>query len=186
MTILSFEGFWPRISRNCFVAENATVLGDVFLGCESSVWYGAVLRADGERIRIGRRTNVQDNCVLHAHPGHPVIIGDKVSLAHGSLIHGAKVGSNSSIGMGTILLSGSEVGKNCEIGAGLVLFKNIKIPDNTLLIGSFSNTVKKVDAPRAKMLSSFATEHYQLSKRLYSRRLDRRVSKLPLAKVGRK
>lgn len=166
MPILPFNGIWPRISKDCFLAENATLVGDVFLGEGSSVWFGAVLRADGDKIRIGKRTNIQDNCVLHAHPEHPVIIGNRVSLAHGSMIHGAKVGSNSSIGMGTAMLTGSQVGINCEIGAGLVLFKDLKIPNNTLLIGSFNNTSKKVESKRMKMLSGFAEEHYNLSRRM--------------------
>ncbi|MFI5420983.1 MAG: gamma carbonic anhydrase family protein, partial [Nitrososphaerales archaeon] len=102
----------------------------------SSVWFGATIRGEVDSIRIGRRSNVQDNCVIHADLGFPAQLGEAVSVGHGAIIHGATVGSNCLIGMGAILLNGSKVGANSIVGAGSLIVQDAEFPENTLVLGS--------------------------------------------------
>lgn len=125
----------PRIHPTVFVASNATVLGDITIGAESSVFFGAVLRAEHERVVIGARTNIQDNCVLHNDVSFPLIVGDDCTIGHGVILHGCTVGDNTLIGMGAIVLNGAAIGRNCIIGAGAVVPQNAVIPDGSLVLG---------------------------------------------------
>lgn len=125
----------PRIHPTVFVASNATVLGDITIGAESSVFFGAVLRAEHERVVIGARTNIQDNCVLHNDVSFPLIVGDDCTIGHGVILHGCTVGDNTLIGMGAIVLNGAVIGRNCIIGAGAVVPQNAVIPDGSLVLG---------------------------------------------------
>lgn len=134
--ILSFRGKTPDIDENTFIAANATIAGEVKISEGSTVWYGAVIRGDGDAIEIGENTNVQDNCVLHTDAGYKMVIGSGVTIGHGAIVHGAVVGDNTLIGMGAILLNGCRVGKDCLIGAGAVVCENQEIPDGSLVVGS--------------------------------------------------
>lgn len=125
----------PRIHPTVFVASNATVLGDITIGAESSVFFGAVLRAEHERVVIGARTNIQDNCVLHNDVSFPLVVGDDCTIGHGVILHGCTVGDNTLIGMGAIVLNGAVIGRNCIIGAGAVVPQNAVIPDGSLVLG---------------------------------------------------
>lgn len=125
----------PRIHPTVFVASNATVLGDITIGADSSVFFGAVLRAEHERVVIGARTNIQDNCVLHNDVSFPLIVGDDCTIGHGVILHGCTVGDNTLIGMGAIVLNGAVIGRNCIIGAGAVVPQNAVIPDGSLVLG---------------------------------------------------
>ena len=111
----------PTISSSAFVADNATVRGDVTLGERSSVFFGAVLRGDRAPITIGSGTNIQDNCVVHVDYDYPVVVGQNVTVGHGAILHGCTVGDNTLIGMGAIVLNGAQVGSNCLIGAGALV-----------------------------------------------------------------
>lgn len=126
----------PTLHPSAFVAPNATVLGDVTLGANSSVFYGAVLRADVNSIDIGMGSNIQDGCTIHVDPPYPVVIGNGCTVGHGAILHGCAVGDNSLIGMGAIVLNGAQIGKNCIIGAGALVTQNTVIPDGSLVIGS--------------------------------------------------
>lgn len=126
----------PTLHPSTFVAPNATVLGDVTLGANSSVFYGAVLRADVNSIDIGMGSNIQDGCIIHVDPPYPVVIGNGCTVGHGAILHGCAVGDNSLIGMGAIVLNGAQIGKNCIIGAGALVTQNTVIPDGSLVIGS--------------------------------------------------
>ena len=126
----------PTLHPSAFVAPNATVLGDVTLGANSSVLYGAVLRADVNSIDIGMGSNIQDGCIIHVDPPYPVVIGNGCTVGHGAILHGCAVGDNSLIGMGAIVLNGAQIGKNCIIGAGALVTQNTVIPDGSLVIGS--------------------------------------------------
>lgn len=126
----------PTLHPSAFVAPNATVLGDVTLGANSSVFYGAVLRADVNSIDIGMGSNIQDGCIIHVDPPYPVVIGNGCTVGHGAILHGCAVGDNSLIGMGAIVLNGAQIGKNCIIGAGALVTQNTVIPDGSLVIGS--------------------------------------------------
>ena len=126
----------PTIHPTAFVADNATLRGSVTLGAHSSIFFGAVLRADREDITIGAGSNIQDNCVVHVDNGYPVAVGDNVTVGHSAILHGCTVGDNTLIGMGAIVLNGAKIGKNCLIGAGALVTQNAVIPDGSMVIGS--------------------------------------------------
>ena len=114
----------PVIKKgNCYMAPSADIIGDVTLDEEVNVWYHATIRADADKVYIGKKSNIQDNCVIHVDEGYPVRIGDKVTVGHGAIIHGCEIGDCSLIGMGAILLNGCKIGKNCLIGAGALVRK---------------------------------------------------------------
>lgn len=126
----------PEIAESAFLAPDAVILGDVHIGEDCSIWFHAVIRAESEEIRIGEGSNIQDNAVVHVDQGHPVTIGNHVTVGHGAIIHGCCIGDNTLIGMGAILLNGASIGKNCIIGAGALVTQNTIVPDNSMVIGS--------------------------------------------------
>ncbi len=125
----------PAVSPGAWVAPGATVVGDVSVAEEASVWYGAVLRADEERMVIGPGTNVQDNCVLHCDPGVPTIIGARVTIGHNATVHGSVVEDDVLIGMGSVLLNGVHVESDVIIGAGAVVPEGTRVPSGSLVLG---------------------------------------------------
>jgi len=134
--IAAFLGHAPRIPNSAFVAPTATVLGDVLLGEESSVWYGAVLRGDIGAIRIGRRSNIQDACILHlTRGGPPIEVGEEVTVGHRVILHGATVGDRCLIGMGAVLLDGCVIGEESLVGAGSVVLEGTRVPPRSFLAG---------------------------------------------------
>ena len=126
----------PQIHPSAFIAPSATVMGDVTVGADSSVFFGAVARSELVPIVIGQRTNIQDNCVLHADPGLPMTIGDGVTVGHGAILHSCTVGDNSLIGMGAIVLNGAAIGQNCIVAAGALVPQGMVVPDGSLVMGS--------------------------------------------------
>lgn len=123
--IKKLNGITPKIGKNCFIAENAAIIGDVIIGDNCSVWYGAVLRGDVNPIRIGNRVNIQDGAVLHTlHKKSIAQVGDDVSVGHNAIIHGAKVGNNVLVGMGAILMDNAVIPDNTIIAAGAVVLSN--------------------------------------------------------------
>ncbi|MDD2419611.1 MAG: gamma carbonic anhydrase family protein [Bacteroidales bacterium] len=126
--IKRLNGIEPKIGKNCFIAENAAIIGDVEIGDDCSIWYGAVLRGDVNPIRIGNRVNIQDGAVLHTlHKKSIVNIGDDVSVGHNAIVHGATVGSNVLVGMGSILMDNADIPDNTIIAAGAVVLSNSKL-----------------------------------------------------------
>jgi carbonic anhydrase/acetyltransferase-like protein (isoleucine patch superfamily) len=131
-----YDGHSPRIGQRVFIAENATLIGDVSLGDDCSIWYGAVLRGDVHSIRIGPRTNIQDNCVLHVtNDTHPIDIAEEVTIGHGVIAHGCTIGRGALIGMGSRVLDGARVGELALIGAGALVGEGMEIPARTLAVG---------------------------------------------------
>jgi len=131
-----YDGHSPRIGERVFVAENATLIGDVTLGDDCSIWYGAVLRGDVHSIRIGARTNIQDNCVLHVTNGtYPITIAEEVTIGHGVIAHGCTIARGALIGMGSRVLDGANVGELALIGAGALVSEGMEIPARTLAVG---------------------------------------------------
>ncbi|MCD7749217.1 MAG: gamma carbonic anhydrase family protein [Oscillospiraceae bacterium] len=139
---LSYNGKNPAIGRGCFVAETAAVIGDVTIGEDSSVWYGAAVRGDYEPITIGCRTNIQDNATIHNDMGNPVVIGDDVSVGHNAVVHGATLENGVLVGMGAVVLDKAVVGEGSLIAAGAVVTKGTVIPPNSLVIGIPAKVVK--------------------------------------------
>lgn len=125
----------PAVDPDAWVAPGATVVGEVTLGAGSSVWYGVVLRADEERMVIGERTNIQDNCVLHCDPGVPTLIGAGVTIGHNATVHGSVVDDDVLIGMGAVLLNGVHVESDVIIGAGAVVPEGMRILSGSLVLG---------------------------------------------------
>lgn len=116
--IKEFDGFKPKIDESVFIAESADIIGDVVINKNSSVWYNVVIRGDEQSIRVGENTNIQDGCVIHTGWDIPTEIGNNVTIGHKALIHGCKIGDNTLIGMGSIVLDNAEVGEYVLLGAG--------------------------------------------------------------------
>lgn len=126
--IRSLRGFTPKIGKNCFIAENAVIIGDVTIGDDCSIWYGVVLRGDVNTIQIGNRVNIQDNASVHTlYQRSVTIIGDDVSVGHNAVVHGAKVGNDVLVGMGAILMDNAEIADGSIIAAGAVVLSNEKL-----------------------------------------------------------
>ena len=161
--IITFQGKTPKISSEAFVAENATLIGDVTIGPDSSVWFGAVIRGDCSPITVGSGTNIQDNAVLHTEFGHPLTIGDNVTIGHGAIVHCASVGSSTLIGMGAILLDGAVIGDHCIIGAGAVVKENTVVSSGTMMVGIPAKCVRELGPEQLALLDA-APPYVALSK----------------------
>lgn len=159
MPVLSYKGKKPSIGSGSFVAENSTIVGNVIIGESSSVWYGASLRAESDFIKIGNRSNIQENCVLHVDEGFPCILGDNVSVGHGAVIHGSKIGSNCLIGIGSILLNGCKIGDDCLVAAGTLILEKMEVPHGSLVIGSPGIVRRKLLKEEIEKISRNA-DHY--------------------------
>lgn len=143
MPLFEHRGVSPVLGRDVYIAPNATVIGDVHLGDESSVWFGVVIRGDVFPIRIGARTNIQDNGVVHVTGEKAATtIGDDVTIGHLALLHGCTVGNRTLIGMGSIVLDGAKVGDECILGAGSLVSPNAVIPSRTLALGRPARVVR--------------------------------------------
>ncbi len=134
----------PKLGKNVFIAKNATVIGDVTLGAHSSVWYGAVLRGDINRIVVGHHTNVQDNAVLHLADNFPCVLGNWVTVGHGAIVHACQVGDEVLVGMGAVILDGAIIGKQSLIGAKALVTQGTKIPPGSLVLGAPAKVVRKL------------------------------------------
>lgn len=125
-----------QIHETAYIAPGAVVLGDVTLGADVGIWYNATVRGDRGTVVIGRGSNIQDNAVVHLDSGHPVVIGENVTVGHGAIVHGCTIGDNSLVGMGAIIMNGAHIGKNCIVGAGALVTQDMQVPDNSLILGS--------------------------------------------------
>ncbi len=134
-TVRSLGELQPHVSDSAYVAPGARIVGNVELQEDSSVWYNAVVRADTDRIVLGRGSNLQDNVSVHVDHGHPVTIGENVSVGHNAVVHGCTVGDGSLIGMGSVILSGAVIGSGCLIAGGAVVLEGTVVPDGSLVAG---------------------------------------------------
>ncbi|NLM44113.1 MAG: gamma carbonic anhydrase family protein [Clostridiales bacterium] len=157
--IIEYKGHKPDIHESCFIAENATVIGRVKINKNSSIWFGTVVRGDGNYITIGENTNIQDNCTIHINSDQPTIIGDNVTAGHGAIIHACTVGNNVLIGMGATILDGAEIGDNVIIGAGALVPPNKKIPSNSMVMGMPARIVREL-TDEEKVAISVSAQHY--------------------------
>ena len=132
-----------------WIAPTATVVGNVILKKNASIWFGAVLRGDNDPIVIGENSNIQDNSVLHTDIGQPLTIGANVTVGHMVMLHGCAVGDGSLIGIGSIILNGAKIGKNCIIGAGSLITEGKEIPDNSMVMGSPGKVVRALSDEQA-------------------------------------
>ena len=164
MAIYKVDGRAPQVGAAAFVADNATLAGDVTLAEESSVWYGAVLRADTGRITVGAGSNVQDNAVLHTGPGLDVTVGRGTSVGHGAVVHGCTVGDGCLIGMHATILNGAVIGDGCLIAAGALVPENMQVPAGSLVIGVPGKVVRPVSAAQAAAIKANEEEYLELAR----------------------
>lgn len=154
----------PLINEKCFVAQGAQIIGDVEIGEDSSVFFGAVLRGDMAKIKIGKGTNIQDNCTVHNDMGVDCVIGNNVTVGHNAVLHSCIIGDNSLIGMGSVVLSGAKIGKNVIIGAGSLVTGKTEIPDGTLYLGSPAKFKRDLTENEIKSNKLNALEYINISK----------------------
>ena len=145
MTLYTFENSTPEIKETSFVAPNASLIGMVKIGENSSVWFNTVLRGDMETISIGNESNIQDLSMGHADPGFPLVLGNRVTIGHHCVLHGCKIGDDCLIGMGAIIMNGVRIGRGSIIGAGAVLLEGMEIPEFSMVIGSPAKIKKTYD-----------------------------------------
>jgi len=158
----------PHIADDAFVAPTATVIGDVHLHAESSIWFGAVLRGDIERITVGRGSNIQDGSVCHTDPTNPCTLGEYVTVGHMATLHGCDIGDNSLIGIGATLMNGSVVGKECIVGAHALVTEGKKFPDGVVIMGAPAKIVRDLtDEDRARLRAN-ADRYVQRARRYQS------------------
>ncbi len=166
MPVYALDGVSPELDADiAWIAPTAVLVGDVVVGPEVGIWFGVVARGDIERITIGARTNVQENCVLHTDSGHPLEIGANVTIGHGAIVHGCTIGDNSLIGMGATVLNGARIGKNCLIGANALVTEGKVIPDNSLVMGAPAKVVREIDAEGVAALTASAERYVKNARR---------------------
>ena len=166
--IITVRGKTPRVGKNCFLAETAVLIGDVEIGDDCSIWYGAVLRGDVNPIRIGNGVNIQDNAVLHTLYEKSVVeLGDDVSVGHNATVHGAKVGRGRLVGMGSVLLDYVEVGKGALVAAGAVVSPRTIVPARTLWAGVPARQVKELTEEQSKAMATATAAGYKMYAELY-------------------
>jgi carbonic anhydrase/acetyltransferase-like protein (isoleucine patch superfamily) len=143
--ILTYKADKPNIDESCFISETSEVIGKVDINEKSSVWYGAVIRGDMAEIKIGKRSNVQDNATIHVSTGFPTVIGDDVTIGHNAIVHGATLGNRVLIGMGSIILDGAIIEDDVIIGAGALIPPGKIIPSKSLVVGSPGKIIRSLD-----------------------------------------
>ncbi len=143
--ILPVKGIFPKMGANCFIAPNATIVGDVIMGDDCSVWFNAVLRGDVNIIRMGNKVNVQDGAVIHCtYQKTQAIIGNNVSIGHNAIVHGCVIADNVLIGMGAIVMDNAQIGSNCIIAAGAVVLENTIVEPSSIYAGVPAKKIKDI------------------------------------------
>ncbi|MFM9968155.1 MAG: gamma carbonic anhydrase family protein [Burkholderiales bacterium] len=166
MAAYTLTGRTPEfLSTEYYLAPNATLIGSVTLEHQASVWFNVVARGDDEQITIGERSNVQDGSVLHADPGHPLILGKDVTIGHMVMLHGCMVGDGSLIGMGAVLLNGAKIGNGTLVGAGTLVPEGKVIPDGVLVVGTPAKIVRELSSEEIKNLAHIADIYVKRAKR---------------------
>jgi carbonic anhydrase/acetyltransferase-like protein (isoleucine patch superfamily) len=146
MALYEFEGHRVAVppSGRYWVAASATVIGNVAIGEDASVWFNSVVRGDNEAIAIGARANVQDGCILHTDPGFPLTVGAEATIGHMAMLHGCMIGRGALIGIGAIVLNGADIGEDCMIGAGALIPEGKQIPARSVVLGSPGKVIRQV------------------------------------------
>lgn len=166
MPIFALDGVAPQIDPDtAWIAPTAILVGDIVVGPEAGIWFGVVARGDIERITIGARSNVQENCVLHTDHGYPLDIGANCTIGHSAIVHGCAIGDNTLIGMGATVLNGARIGRNCLIGANALVTEGKVIPDNSVVVGAPGKVVRQIDEAGEKDLAASADRYVKNAKR---------------------
>lgn len=165
--IYALDGIAPEIAASAWIAPDANLIGRIVVEDAASIWFGATLRGDNEEIRVGRGSNVQENCVLHTDMGFPMLIGADCTIGHKAMLHGCVIGEGSLIGMGATILNGARIGRGCLIGAGALITEGKEIPDGSLVMGAPGRVVRQLDeAGLARLRASAAG--YQANARRFA------------------
>lgn len=160
--IYEFNGKKPKISKDAFVAENATIIGDVEVMSGASIWFGAVLRGDLGEIIVRKNANVQDNAVVHTDEGKICTIGENVTVGHSAIIHSAEISDNVLIGMHATILSGAKIGAYSIVGAGAIVLENATIEEGSLVVGVPGKAVRKLTEEERNSITEHAIEYAKL------------------------
>lgn len=155
-----------KIAKSANIVKEAAVLGNVTVGEDSSVLFYAVLRGDKERIEVGDRSNIQDNCTVHADVGYPALIGNSVTVGHNAVIHGCQVGDGCMIGMGSVILNGAKIGKECLVAAGSLVLQNQIIPDRSLVMGSPAKVKRELTEEEVRHLYDSSASYVETGRML--------------------
>jgi len=174
MAIYKLGAQLPVIDASAYVAQSASVIGQVDIGPDASIWFGVTIRGDNELITVGAGSNVQEGCVLHTDPGYPLAIGRNVTVGHQAMLHGCSIGDGALVGIQAVILNGARIGKNCLVGAGALVTEGKAFPDNALIVGAPAKLVR--------LLSSTEIAHIQLGAGHYVQRA--RFFKSSLERVG--
>jgi carbonic anhydrase/acetyltransferase-like protein (isoleucine patch superfamily) len=159
MSVYTLADLSPRIAASSYVAPNAAVIGNVALAENTSVWFGAILRADNDSVSIGANSNVQDAAVMHTDPGFPLRVGANVSIGHQAMLHGCSVGDGSLIGIQAVVMNGAVIGRNCLVGAGALITERKEFPDGCLILGRPAAVVRELTAEERAMLLEVASRY---------------------------
>ena len=163
--IIPFEGKRPRIGQNVFIAPTAVLIGDVEVGDGVSIWFGAVLRGDFGPIRVGAGSSVQDNVVLHVYAESPTLVGEEVTVGHGSILEGCQIGAGTVVGMGSIVLPFARVGSEVMIAAGSVVAERAEIPDRVLVAGAPAVVKKTLSGSALDWIGRAPLDYQQMQAR---------------------
>ncbi|MBH2018916.1 MAG: gamma carbonic anhydrase family protein [Burkholderiales bacterium] len=166
MAIYQLDDLKPAIHASAWVADSAQVMGHVTLAEDSSVWFGVVVRGDTDTITVGKGSNIQDNSVLHADHGMPLVIGENVTVGHQVMLHGCTIGDGSLIGIQAVVLNGAKIGKNCLVGAGALVTEGKEFPDGCMILGSPAKVVRQLSPGQIEGLKMSA-QHYMDNARRY-------------------
>ena len=160
MAVFKLNADTPQIDSSAWIAHDANIIGNVEVCKKASVWFGATLRGDNEKILVGDGSNIQENCVLHTDHGFALEIGENCTIGHSVILHGCTIAENTLIGMGSTILNGAQIGKGCLIGAGSLITENKIIPDGSLVMGAPGKIIRKLD-DEAKLNLIGSAVHYQ-------------------------
>lgn len=165
MALYEVNGVAPDVDASAWVADSAQVMGRVRLGPQASVWFGCVLRGDGDQITIGEGSNIQERSVLHVDAGVPLTVGRHVTVGHGVVLHGCTVGDESLIGIGAVVLNGARIGKNCLVGAGALVTEGKEFPDGSMILGSPAKVVRQLSPEQIEGLRQSARHYIENAQR---------------------
>lgn len=162
---LQFNGVAPSINENAYVSESVDIIGDVKVEENVSIWFGARLRADMNKIVIGANSNIQENAVVHVDIESPVIIGENVTIGHSGIIHGCNISNNVLVGMGSIILNNAKISKNSIVGAGALVTQGKEFEEGVLILGNPAKAVRKLSEEEIKSIKRSADNYVALSKK---------------------
>ncbi|MCO4316674.1 gamma carbonic anhydrase family protein [Phyllobacterium sp. 21LDTY02-6] len=167
MTVYGLGDDVPRFDDRAsnWIAPDASLIGKVALGRNVGIWFGAILRGDNELISIGQDTNVQEHVVMHTDMGYPLTVGAGCTIGHRAMLHGCRIGENSLIGIGAIVLNGARIGRNSLVGAGALVTERKEFPDNSLIVGSPARVVRQLDDKAIEQLRASAAHYVENGRR---------------------